>query len=219
VEAAKAFIETLYQHAPGWYGALMQFGPSTSEGFLVTNNLSGYTREPSVLQATAEELSSQGGTPLWDSLSEVLDSMEGEAQLRFGKPGSAGRQLLVISDGEDTDSSTRLEAVVEKARRLGIAINAVGFGAQDGLTGPIMSSRAIADLRRVARQTGGFCTIIQADALPGAFEEIARATIAGYVEVQLGFHGKPVSRTGVEGTLHAKDEGELRFFVPRPFTY
>lgn len=220
VEAVQQFVGTLYQHAPNWQGAIMQFGPSSSEGFRVTNNLSGYTHEPEVLQSAAAQLSSEGGTPLWDSLSEVLDSLEAESRRNFGAGSAAGRQLIVISDGEDTDSSAHPEDVVAKARRMGIRIHAVGFGAPGGQAGiPIMSAQAIGGLRRVAHETGGVCSIIQADALPALFEDLARATVAGYVEADVGFHGKPLPRAGVGGTLHGEADEAPPFFVPMPFIY
>ena len=82
-----------------------------------------------------------------------------------------------------------------------------------------MSPKAIGELRSVTRRTGGFCTIIDADALPGTFEEIARATVAGYQEAHIGFHGKPLPRAGVSGTLVGEDEATQSFFVPKPFLY
>ena len=142
-----------------------------------------------------------GETP---SLEEPTD--ESEDGFPEDDPGVAvyGRSLVVISDGADTASGRSLDEVVQKANRAGIRVHAIGLGpASDAETEFGAETQAIADLRRLALETGGtYGYVASAAELPVQADAIAKAVCGGYTEVTAHFSAPPTPGTRVNGRVN-----------------
>lgn len=78
------------------------------------------------------------GTALYDGVGVAVRVLSSESE--------GGRIIVVLSDGRDNSSSSRLQPVIEEARRAHVLVYAIGIEA---------SGFAPAALRRLAVQTGG----------------------------------------------------------------
>jgi tight adherence protein B len=78
------------------------------------------------------------GTALYDAIVMGARSLAGEQ--------SAGRVLIVLTDGKDVSSTASLAQAVAAARRAGVAVYPVAIAGPDFTEGP---------LQKVARETGG----------------------------------------------------------------
>ena len=67
----------------------------------------------------------RGGTSLVDGLEQALVVLAG------GRPGAI-RSIVLLSDGESTVNEETLDVVLERARRAGVSIHAVGVGTTEG---------------------------------------------------------------------------------------
>lgn len=154
-----------------------------------------------------------GGVP------EEGGEQPGEGGFPEDDPGVAtyGRSLVVISDGADTASRRGLDEVIEKAQRAGVHVHAIGLGpASDAETEFGAEPQAIADLRRLALETGGtYGYVSSASQLPTQAEAIAKAVCGGYTEVTAHFATPPGSGERVNGRVNLVG---TQFGVPFTFT-
>jgi len=72
----------------------------------------------------------RGGTSLVDGLEQALVVLGG------GRP-DAVRSIVLLSDGENTVDEDKLDAVLQRARRAGISIHAIGLGTTTGARIPM----------------------------------------------------------------------------------
>ncbi len=72
----------------------------------------------------------RGGTSLVDGLEQALVVLAG------GQPGAL-RSIVLLSDGENTVDEDRLDSVVQRARRAGVRIHAIGLGTTTGARIPM----------------------------------------------------------------------------------
>ena len=79
-----------------------------------------------------------GGTPLYKSISSILDFTNQNAMTQ-------NKAVVVFTDGEDTDGSTTVDNVISKAQANGVKVFTVGLG----------NNTSRAELARIANQTGG----------------------------------------------------------------
>ncbi len=128
-----------------------------------------------------------------------------------------GRSLVVISDGADTASSARIEQVLLQAQEAGIHVHTIGLGpASDAETEFMPESQAIADLRRLALETGGtYGYVSSADQLPTQADAIARAVCGGYTELTVRFAEPKPRGERVNGRVSLLNTG---IGVPFSFT-
>ncbi len=151
----------------------------------------------------------QGGTSLVDGLEQALVVLAG------GRSGAV-RSIVLFSDGESTVDEAALDVALERARRGGVTIYAVGVGTAEGgripmppengaeadasdeptwlrdRQGRIVTSRLDeASLREIARATGGLYA-----AGPGAADALLERMAAGGMR-------PPVSSAAVNGLLLA----------------
>ena len=129
------------------------------------------------------------GTPLYDSLLDALDLF---AQM----PTSSNPAVVVLTDGEDTQSSNTHLNVIQQAQIQSIPIFTIGLGRGIGFP----------SLQNIARETGGtFVEAVDADALVRLFQAIGVGIVAGRVVVSgEGLFDPPLTNTGayiVSGTL------------------
>lgn len=81
-----------------------------------------FTNDPNVLNAALDRIDSRGGTALYDA---ILGSMN-----HLKKGTREKKVLLVITDGEDNDSTHSLAYTVEKLQQSNVMIYAVGLFAK-----------------------------------------------------------------------------------------
>lgn len=206
VEAAQALARQLASCGPDWRQALMEFTTEAADPeFAWTRTLSGFDGTADDVFNAAEKLSSDGGTPLWDATSEVLASLVDDSVEQFAGPPTKGDGdgtpvekvdpneygvgLVVISDGADTGSDVSLDQLIAQALDAGVPIHAIGLGpASDAVEEFAAEPQAIADLRRLALETGGYYGYVaDAEELPALAAQIANATCGGYTQVYARF--------------------------------
>lgn len=127
------------------------------ETFIVTFNKEayleqGFTRSMGNLVDTLDNLDARSGTALNDAVWVSLDELEQRG--RMDK-----KALLVISDGEDTDSRYGLNPLMERLRDVDASVYIVGLlelnDDRGGLFRRSPSSKARRTLRDMAEATGG----------------------------------------------------------------
>jgi Ca-activated chloride channel family protein len=119
------------------------------------------------LRAALSAAPARGMTALYDALCRGIDHVE---------LGTRGRKaLIVVSDGGDNASARTLDAVLEHARRTGVAIYAVR------LHDPDNHDARTGVLKKLARETGGkVLTGRDAADVAKAFAQVAREIRSGY---------------------------------------
>jgi VWFA-related protein len=84
-----------------------------------------------------------GSTAMWDSLAAVCDEVLA--------PAKDGRRVVVLfSDGVDTSSRSKPDAVVERLVREGVTVYSVGIGDSKNYEGVLKDG-----LRKLSKRTGG----------------------------------------------------------------
>jgi hypothetical protein len=206
VEAVRVLTRALHECAPDWRVGLMEFGPRTTEQFSHTYILSDYTTNTDEITEMADGLISDGGTPLWDSLSESIRSMnEGINEKYSMSTNDFGKGIVIVSDGEDTDSLSDVHAVVALAREYQIPVSAIGLGGSSDVSEGYSIS-AVDELRLLAKETGGFyASVTSPSQLPELADQIASAYCGGYAEVHARFLTPPESGEIVSGTIKLKN--------------
>ncbi len=200
--AAKTFFRTLFSGGGQYRGALFDFGPAQANASLLsTRMIAGYTRYPENLVTGADQLKSAGGTYIYDSVWDVAPTLAGEA-LALDAGSEVARHLLIVSDGEDTNSTKNLTTAVTKAASLGVVVDTIGYGRSDGGTIPLLVGKAFRDLRVIAAATGGFCTFTQTSELPVLLEATAESYLAGSVELRVRV--PPPGLSSLSGTVSAE---------------
>ena len=209
VEAIQILTTSLHKCAPEWNIALHEFGNQD------TRVVSDYTQKTQQVVSAADELVSFGGTPLWDSLLESLESMHNTSKDENLYAASEwGQGIVVVSDGEDTESWNRVEDVIALAQAYDIPVNAVGLASSSDIVDGY-STQAIEGLRQVALETGGFYAAVSTPTeLPKLANYIAQAYCDGYSEVSAQFVEPPASGELVSGVIKLKGTD-----IGTPFTF
>lgn len=98
--------------------------------------LQDYTAVKADLNAAIEALTAEGNTALYDA---IYDAVGHASRLPPGR-----KMILILTDGEDTQSSVTLDDAINRARELNVPVFAVGLG------------KIVADpLKRLTKLTGG----------------------------------------------------------------
>ncbi|MCP4654226.1 MAG: VWA domain-containing protein [bacterium] len=118
----------------------------------------GFTNTAAQVERALASLVAHGGTAFYDSLVQALNNFD----------GSTGQTALVVfSDGRDESSRLSFEQALERARRAGVAIYALGL--EDAF--PEKETRRL--LERLAAETGGRAYFLAGlDELAGAYDAI-----------------------------------------------
>jgi Ca-activated chloride channel family protein len=110
-----------------------------------------------------------GQTAIWESLVNVCDEV-------FAHAKSGHRAVVLVTDGVDTSSRVRLDKVVERLLRDGVAVYVIGI-ADEFAFDPVDKSA----LRKVTERTGGRAVFPKKPRdLPVAFEQIRRELLNTY---------------------------------------
>jgi hypothetical protein len=136
IDAGKAFVSVM---AGSDEASISVFASGGNYPTAITR-LTPFTRDKSLLDAEIENMRGRqgGGTPLYRSISQLLEVTEFEAS-------NDNKAIVVFTDGQDTDSGISIPRLIDDARSRGVEVYTVGLGSsveQDQLT-------------RIALATGG----------------------------------------------------------------
>ena len=137
-----------------------------------------FTVDIGALEHAVRSTVADGQTALYDALYLSLNELEGLSYADVDTPRR--HAIVLLSDGQDTSSKQKLEAVLDLANQSNTAIYAVGLGERDE-GGRLATFEAEFALRRLARETGGrafFPTDMQQ--LQGIYNEIRRDLASQY---------------------------------------
>jgi Ca-activated chloride channel family protein len=135
VSAATAFVDASHPQDEMF---IVSFN---SRSWLALPASRAFTSDRSELRATLAETRAEGTTALYDALKLALDHL---------KDGSRQRKALVLlSDGGDNASETRLDDVLRLAQQSSATIFCIG------IYDPFQKDRNPSALRKIAKVTGG----------------------------------------------------------------
>jgi len=215
VDATQALTKEILNRSPESRLGIFDFGagPSEANGFKVTRILQGYTSDTDLLAQGASLTESAEGTFIYDSTLEVLELMTSDIAAHFQtKPIT--KAIIVISDGEDTESVASLEQVIVRAQELEIPIHVVAIGMasdkfRDSYQTDIDNNAIVSDFQRLAQETGGFyATVDSNDDLVALAEVIALGLTGGYEKLVTTLEPVPSCGTVVRGKIYAGDPKE-----------
>ena len=135
-----------------------------------------FTNNRDELVGDVKDLDYGNGTRLWDAVAASLDELK-------GKEGR--RVVLVFTDGDDTQSRTRLGTVTDRARAEEVMIYAIGLESNyfDGQR--MVRSKPDGGLKKIADETGGgYFELKKTSDLAPTFTRVALELHSQYV---LGF--------------------------------
>ena len=214
VEAAKALALELASCSDNkWNMSLMEFGGgSNSAAYTDTNVLADWTTDGQAVADAADTLGSYMGTPLWNSAYEVLVALDAEVTEAYGKPSERdkagddtpefGVGIVIMSDGEDTESGRILKDVINKALETGVPVHTIGFGPASDSFKDYADDAAVGDLRTLSLETGGYYGFVETvDDLPELTQAIAGALCGGHTELYATFEEPAPSGERVTGKV------------------
>ncbi len=199
-DASKLFVENILSYDSTSEFNIYDFGAGSTTGFSYSRQLtSDWTSDVTTIDAAIDEVVASGGTPLFESIYEILQAFVVEKAA-----SSYQRAMLVLSDGSP-DSYTNRTTVYEYAVSNTIPINTVYLGDSD---------YTAATMRELAENTGGiYASADDADALEDAFVGLSLGTNEGYLVYTLTFadpdeiYGSTVS---IELEIVAKDYSDVK---------
>ena len=145
-----------------------------------------FTNNRDELVAELKELDYGNGTRLWDAVSTSLDELRGI---------EGRRVVLVFTDGDDTESKTRLGTVIDRARADEVMVYAIGLESNYFNGQRMVRSRPDSGLKKIADETGGgYFELQKTTELAPTFTRVAQELHSQYV---LGF-----SPTQLDGRVH-----------------
>jgi Ca-activated chloride channel family protein len=147
---------------------------------------SRFTNDRDELVGDVKDLDYGNGTRLWDAVAASLDELKGI---------EGRRVILVFTDGDDTESHTRLGTVIDRARADEVMIYAIGLESNYFNGQRMVRSKPDSGLRRISDETGGGYFELQKTAdLAPTFTRVAQELHSQYV---LGF-----TPTLLDGKVH-----------------
>lgn len=210
VDAAQIISKEVLNRTPESRIALYDWGVAETDQYLGIRELTGYTSDSSKLVQGAEQTGSLGATFIYDSLMDILDLMSSDIQANFAtRPVTKG--IIILTDGQDTHSISSISEVIEKSKALEIPIHVVGLGEagekfNELFQGEDSNADIVADMRRLASETGGFyASVDSAEDLQRLAEFIALGLVGGFTTTTVELDPIPASGTIVRGTIYVKD--------------
>ena len=145
-----------------------------------------FTKNRDELIGDVKELDFGNGTRLWDAVLMSLDELKGI---------DGRRVVLVFTDGEDTESRTRLGATIDRARLDDAMVYAIGLESNFFNGQRMVRSQPDSGLRKIADETGGgYFELKKTADLAPTFTRVAQELHAQYV---MGF-----TPTQLDGKIH-----------------
>ena len=147
---------------------------------------SRFTGDRDELIGDIKDLDYGNGTRLWDAVGATLDELKGIERRRV---------ILVFTDGDDTESKTRLGTVIDRARADEVMVYAIGLESNYFNGVRMVRSRPDRGLRKIADETGGgYFELQKTSDLAPTFTRVAQELHSQYV---LGF-----TPTQLDGRVH-----------------
>lgn len=227
VQATEAFFDELESSNVTFESAVFEFpGFNTGPELNFTSLYQDFTSDTDLLRNAADQVGSSGGTPMWESLEELIEYSEAE------RPNdSFEKAIVLLGDGNPNGGIVTRDEVCQAANDANSPIYGVGFGPASDLSDSPNSS-AVENMRKISDCTGGSYLAVDPDdviaTFTGAFSNFATATSQGSlsfnVQVESGLdqvREQNVQR--LEGTLRVTSggetvEGNFRFGVPEANT-
>ena len=145
-----------------------------------------FTKNRDDLISEVKELDFGNGTRLWDAVLTSLDGLNGV---------EGRRVVLVFTDGDDTESRTRLGTVIDRARADDAMVYAIGLESNYFNGQRMVRSEPDSGLRKIADETGGgYFELKKTADLAPTFTRVAQELHAQYV---MGF-----TPTELDGKVH-----------------
>jgi Ca-activated chloride channel family protein len=157
---------------------------------------SHFTSNRDELVAAMKDLDYGNGTRLWDAVSASVDELQGV---------EGRRVVLVFTDGDDTESKTRLGTVIDRARRDDVMVYAIGLASEyfDGQR--MVRSKPDGGLKKIAEETGGgYFELQKTSELASTFTRVAQELHSQYV---LGFTPMQLDGKVHKLTVRVKQSG------------
>ncbi len=186
VGAAHRFIDTLYETGPDSQLSIAEFGPEPTFGMAATALHADFNDDRRQLWTALDSIGGHEpfGTPLYDSLYEMIEATADEADMLGYDVGEGiQRHVIILSDGQDNLSERHdVNDAIVAALDHGIAVYVVGLGpASASDTRFNDANNAIRDLQTLAQATGGFYAGVDDPiALHSLFDTVAYALAGGY---------------------------------------
>jgi Ca-activated chloride channel family protein len=134
---------------------------------------SRFTNNRDELVGEVKDLDYGNGTRLWDAVGTSLDELKGI---------EGRRVILLFTDGDDTESSTRLGTVVDRARAEEVMVYGIGFESVYFNGQRMVRSKPDGGLQRLADETGGgYFELQKAADLSPTFTRVAQELHSQYV--------------------------------------
>ena len=132
-----------------------------------------WTNDRDQLITDAKNLDYGNGTRLWDAVGASLDELK----------GIDGRKVvLIFTDGDDTESRTRLGTVIDRARVEEVMIYAIGLESVYFNGQQKVRTKPDSGLRKIADETGGgYFELTKASDLAPTFTKVAQELHSQYV--------------------------------------
>jgi hypothetical protein len=227
VDATEAFFDELEASGVSFESAVFEFpGFNTDPDFDFTSLYQGFTSDTDLLREAADQARSSGGTPMWESLDELITYSEAE------RPNSNYEKAIVLlGDGIPNGGIVTRNEVCQAANDAESPIYSIGFGPASDVS-DVAQGAAVEQMRRISECTQGtYIGVPDEDleaAFAGAFAGMAQGTSQGSlafnVQVESGL--EQVREQGIErleGTLRVTSggetvEGDFLFGVPEANT-
>jgi Ca-activated chloride channel family protein len=132
-----------------------------------------FTNNRDELVGDVRDLDYGNGTRLWDAVAASLDELKGI---------EGRRVILLFTDGDDTESSTRLGTVIDRARAEDVMVYGIGFESVYFNGQRMVRSKPDGGLQKLADETGGgYFELQKADDLSPTFTRVAQELHSQYV--------------------------------------
>jgi len=135
--------------------------------------MSAFTHDRDALAASARDVDFGLQTRLYDATAASLDALRTAADRKV---------IVILSDGEDTASSTHWRTIVQRARAEDVMVYGIGFESQFRDGDEVVHTTPDPSLRKLAEETGGgYVTVTRAGALAGTFTDILKELHSQYL--------------------------------------
>jgi len=185
--AAEQFVQNLQAHDRA---AIVQFSSTVRTAL-------DFTSDKQQLSNAIRSLHADGGTKLWDA---VIYSLKATTNKQ-------GRKVVVVlSDGDDTESSRSLNDTIQYAQKTGIPVYTIGLGVSPHT---VKALRKLADYSKAGTKGQGYYHAPTAADLSNLYDSIATKLKKTYL-VSWASHGMPgdhvtaivdITYTGAHGTF------------------
>jgi Mg-chelatase subunit ChlD len=188
IDASKNFVDLILGYNAKNQLNISTFGySSVTKNFTATYILQDFSSDSALLKKAIDKVQAENGTPLWDSAVEMLGYLDTQKA-----SNSYNRGMVILSDGDDNESSSTAKAAIAAAQAKHIPVSTVALKYDSD------------NLKQMASSTSGIYIMANtASDLTSAFQNISIGTTKGYLTLKLTFPSSsiPTSNQKVDITL------------------